>query len=312
VRAIRQLVYGEPPQLQDVPEPQAGPGEQVVTVSRAAVNPLDVWVSAGTVAAAGPLPRTAGCEGAGVTEDGRRVAFRVAGLGLTRDGTFAERVAVPEAALATVPDGCSDGAAASIGIAGVTALDTLDLGGVEAGTAVLLLGGSGAVASTAAQLARSRGATVIAQSTSEEHAAHLRELADHVVTTGHGGLEGAVREVAPDGVDVVLDGLSGPFTGPAVRLLKRRGRLVLYGASAGPELTVASAEMYRKQASILGYSGLADDPAEVAGRMEHLMAEVAAGRLQPVIADELPLDQVTEAFRRIREREAGGKLLLVP
>ena len=153
---------------------------------------------------------------------------------------------------------------------------------------------------------------MIAQTTSEEHAVHLRELADHVLTTGHGGLESAVREVAPDGVDVVLDGLSGPFTGPAVRLLKRRGRLVLYGASAGPELTVASAEMYRKQASILGYSGLADDPAEVAVRMEHLMAEVAAGRLEPVIADELPLDQVTEAFRRIREREAGGKLLLVP
>ena len=77
---MRQLVYGEPPELQEVPEPQAGPGEQVVTVSRAAVNPLDVWVSAGTVAAAGPLPRTAGCEGAGVTEDGRRVAFRVAGF----------------------------------------------------------------------------------------------------------------------------------------------------------------------------------------------------------------------------------------
>ncbi len=70
--------------------------------------------------------------------------------------------------------------------------------------------------------------------------------------------------------------------------------------------------MYRKRASILGYSGLADDPAEVAVRMERLMAEVAAGRLKPVIADELPLDQVNEAFRRIREREAGGKLLLVP
>ena len=153
---------------------------------------------------------------------------------------------------------------------------------------------------------------MIAQTTSEAHAAGLRELADHVVATGHGGLESAVREVAPDGVDVVLDGLSGPFTGPAVRLLKRGGRLVLYGASAGPELTVGSAEMYRKRASILGYSGLADDPAEVAVRMERLMAEVAAGRLKPVIADELPLDQVNEAFRRIREREAGGKLLLVP
>ena len=121
-----------------------------------------------------------------------------------------------------------------------------------------------------------------------------------------------MREHAPDGVDVVLDGLSGPFTGPAVRLLRRRGRLVLYGASAGPELTVSSADMYRKQASILGYSGLTEDPAVLAERMELMMAEVVAGTVTPVIADELPLGEVEEAFRRIRDRQAGGKLLLVP
>ena len=76
---MRQLVYGEPLVLQNVPEPVPGPGEVVIDITRAAVNPLDVWVSRGTVAAAGPLPRTGGSEGAGVTEDGRRVAFRGAG-----------------------------------------------------------------------------------------------------------------------------------------------------------------------------------------------------------------------------------------
>jgi NADPH2:quinone reductase len=168
------------------------------------------------------------------------------------------------------------------------------------------------VASTASQLAKARGATVIAQTGSRERVDALAEHADHVVLAEHGQLESAVRGHAADGVDVVLDGLSGPFTGPAVRLLRRNGRLVLYGASAGPELTVASAEMYRKQASILGYSGLAEDPATLAARMERMLAEVAAGTVSPVIADELPLEQVGEAFRRIRERQAGGKLLLVP
>jgi NADPH2:quinone reductase len=312
VRALRQLAYGEPPQLQDVDKPVAGDGETLVRVSKAAVNPLDVWISAGSVATAGPLPRTAGCEGMGTTPDGRRVAFRGAGLGVIRDGAYAEYVAVPDAALATVPDGCSDAAAAGIGIAGVTAMDTLDLGRVEDGTVLLLLGASGAVASTASQLAKARGATVIAQTSSPDHVATLSEHADHVVLAQHGQLEGAVREHAPDGIDVVLDGLSGPFTGPAVRLLRRGGRLVLYGASAGPELTVASAEMYRKQASILGYSGLVEAPAVLAERMERMMAEVVAGTVTPVIADELPLEQVEEAFRRIRDRQAGGKLLLVP
>jgi NADPH2:quinone reductase len=312
VRALRQLAYGEPPQLQEVDEPVAGPGETLVRVAKAAVNPLDVWISAGSVAAAGPLPRTAGSEGTGTTPDGRRVAFRGAGLGMTRDGAYAEYVVVPDAALAAVPDGCSESAAAGIGIAGVTAMDTLDLGGVERGTVVLLLGASGAVASTASQLAKARGATVIAQTGSRDNVEALAAHADHVVVAQHGQLEGAVKEHAPDGVDVVLDGLSGPFTGPAVRLLRRRGRLVLYGASAGPELTVSSAEMYRKQASILGYSGLAEDPAVLAERMERMMAEVVAGTVTPVIADELPLGEVAEAFRRIRDRQAGGKLLLVP
>jgi NADPH2:quinone reductase len=312
VRAQRQNEYGQPLQLEEVAEPEARDGETVVRVVRAAANPLDVWISAGTVATAGPLPRTAGSEGTGTTPDGRRVSFRGAGLGLTRDGTYAELVAVPDACLAAVPDGCSDSAAAGIGIAGVTAMDCLELGGVEEGTVVLLLGASGGVASMAAQLARSRGATVIAQTSSRDHASAFEEYADHVVVAAHGQLEGAVREQAPDGVDVVLDGLSGPFTGPAVRLLRRGGRLVLYGASAGPELTVASAEMYRKQASILGYSGLTEDPAVLARRAERVMAEVAAGRLQPHVADELPLADANEAHRRIRERQAGGKLLLVP
>jgi NADPH2:quinone reductase len=177
---------------------------------------------------------------------------------------------------------------------------------------VLVLGASGAVASTATQLARARGATVIAQTGTREQVEAIGQYADHVVVAQHGQLESAVREHAADGVDVVLDGLSGSFTGPAVRLLRRHGRLVLYGASAGPELSVASAEMYRKQASILGYSGLAEDPAVLARRMERMMGEVAAGRVSPVIADVLPLAEVGEAFRRIREREAGGKLLLVP
>ena len=60
---MRQLVYGEPLVLQNVPEPVPGPGEVVIEITRAAVNPLDVWVSRGTVAAAGPLPRTGGSEG---------------------------------------------------------------------------------------------------------------------------------------------------------------------------------------------------------------------------------------------------------
>ena len=81
---MRQLVYGEPLVLQNVPEPVPGPGEVVIDIRRAAVNPLDVWVSRGTVAAAGPLPRTGGSEGAFITlagvENSHDVYGSVAGI----------------------------------------------------------------------------------------------------------------------------------------------------------------------------------------------------------------------------------------
>jgi NADPH:quinone reductase len=309
---MRQLVYGEGLVSQDVAEPDPGPGEVVVTVSRAAVNPLDVWISRGTVAAAGPLPRTGGSEGAGVTADGRRVVFRGAGLGVMRDGTYAERVAVPAAALADIPDGVSDADAAGVGIAGVTAMDVLDLAGVAAGMTVLVLGASGGVGTYAVQMARARGARVVAQTSSAAHLDDLRSLADAVVVSIGDDLETGLRDAQVANVDVVLDPLGGPYGEPAARALGRGGTLVVFGASAGPRFSVFSTDLYRKGARILGYGGLGTNAAELSAKAARVLLMIADGGVRPVIAAELPLDAVNEAHARIVERRAGGKLLLVP
>ena len=312
MRAVRQHAYGEPLAVEDVPDPVAGDGEELVDVAYGAVNPLDVWIGAGSVSAAGPLPRTPGCEGVGTTADGRRVGFRGAGLGLVRDGAWAERVAVPADALALIPDGCDDRDAAALGIPGVTALDCLDLAEVGEGSTVLVLGASGGVSTIALQLARTRGARVIAQTTSPNRVGQVSRYAHEVVVAEADMLEEAVREVAPDGVDAILDPLAGPFAAPCVRLLAAKGTLVLYGASAGPEFAFGPQEMYRKNARVVGYSGLPVAPAATARSMEALYALVAAGTLEAVIADELPLEQANDAVARIRENRAGGKLLLRP
>ncbi len=309
---MRQLAYGAPLVLEHVPEPVPGPGEVVVTVTRAAVNPLDVWISRGSVAAAGPLPRTGGGEGAGVTADGRRVAFRGAGLGVTRDGAYAERVAVPAAALADIPDGVSDAQAAGVGIAGVTALDVVELSGITPGSTVLVLGASGGVGSYALQLARARGARTIAQTSDASRVASLTQHADRVVVSVGDDLEEAVNHAGEQAVDVVLDGLGGAFGGPAVRLLRAGGVMVVYGASAGPSFTVTATEFYRKMARVVGYGGLGSNPAELSAKSATLLAEIASGRVAPRIAAELPLVAVNDAHLRIVERRAGGKLLLVP
>lgn len=309
---MRQLAYGEPLSLQNVPEPEPGPGEVVVTVTRAAVNPLDVWVSRGTVAAAGPLPRTGGCEGSGLTDDGRRVAFRGAGLGVARDGAYAERVAVPASALADIPAGVTDAQAASVGIAGVTALDIVELAGVEAGMTVLVLGASGGVGSYAVQIARQRGARVIAQTSREASVAGLLELADDAIVSSGDDLEAQLRDHNVASVDVVFDPLGGPYGEPAARALGRGGVLLVFGASAGPSFSISSADFYRKMARVVGYGGLGSNTAELSSKSAHVLELMATGDLRPVATTELPLEDVNEAHARIVERRAGGKLVLVP
>ncbi|MDX6376773.1 MAG: NADPH:quinone reductase [Gaiellaceae bacterium] len=308
---MRQLAYGEPLVLENVPEPVPGPGEVVITITRAAVNPLDVWISAGTVATSGPLPRTGGSEGAGVTEDGRRVAFRGAGIGVVRDGSYAERIAVPASALADVPDAVTDAQAAGVGIAGVTAHDIVELAGIEAGMTVLVLGASGGVGSYTVQIARARGARVIAQTSREESVARLLELADDVVVSD--GPDLASRLDGRGGtIDVVFDPLGGPYAQPAAKAMGRGGVMVVFGASAGRSFSIASADFYRKSARIIGYGGLGSNTAELSAKSAHLLQLLASGQLAPVATTELPLEEVNEAHARIVERRAGGKLLLIP
>jgi NADPH2:quinone reductase len=312
MRAMRQLAYGEPLVLENVPEPEPGPGEVVVTVTRAAVNPLDVWVSRGTVAAAGPLPRTGGSEGAGVTEDGRRVAFRGAGLGVARDGGYAERVAVPASALADIPADVSDAQAAGVGVAGVTALDIIELAGIEAGMTVLVLGASGGVGSYTVQLARRAGARVIAQTSQAEHLPALLEHADDAIVSTGEDLEQQLRDHGVQSLDVVFDPLGGPYGEPAARALGRGGTLLVFGASAGPSFCISSADFYRKMARVVGYGGLGSNAAELSSKSAYVLDLLASGALEPVPTSELPLEDVNEAHARIVERRAGGKLLLVP
>src|SRR5438034_8617838 len=103
MRAVRLHAFGQPLVLDDVPEPVPGPGEVLFEPAFIDVNPLDVWLTEGTVAGGCQrLPFVPGSSGAGTVE-GRRVAVRGAGLGVTRDGVYAERAAVPAEAVVNLP-----------------------------------------------------------------------------------------------------------------------------------------------------------------------------------------------------------------
>lgn len=309
MRAITVATYGSPLVLSEVEDPTAGPGQELVDIVYAAVNPLDIWVSQGNFAGITPQPHIPGAEGLGRRADGSLAV--VAGVGVAGPGTYAQKVAAPSAALVPVPAGIDPQQAASLGVAGVTAwMCTVSLGAVTAADTVLVLGASGGVGSVAVQIARNAGATVLGQTSSPAKADEIEALGATVVVAGDGpSLQEALSGRAPT---LVVEGLGGEFTGACVNAAAAGGRIVNFGTSAGTAVAFDMRTFYRKGTRLLGYGGLLLTPAARDQAFAALFADVAAGRLRVRIDEVLPLGQAAEAHRRILGREVEGKLLLDP
>ena len=301
--------FGEPLVVEEAPEPSLGPGEVLVEVAYAGVNPLDLWVSRGTVAGGSqPLPFVPGAEGVGRAE-GRWVVVRGAGVGVTRDGTYAERVAVPPEAVFELPEGADPVQAAALPIVGATAWALAHrVAGVTAEDRALVLGASGGVGSLLLQVLRSAGVRAWGQTGSPDKAAFVQQQgAERVVVTEAEGLAEAAAELRPT---VVFDPLGDGFTAAAIQALEPYGRLVLFGVSAGASHELDLRQLYRKAISLLTYSGTIEPVERLRETTEAVLAELAAGRLRVPVQEVLPLEAAPEAHRRIEERAVRGKLVL--
>ena len=311
MHAARLHQFNSPLQYEEAPEPRAGADDVVVELRYIAVNPLDIWVTRGTVAGGKQhLPFIPGSEGAG-TADGKPVLVHGHGLGVMRDGTYAERVAVPRGALNPLPDGVDMQQAAALGVAGVTAWRTArDLAALRPDDRAVVLGASGGVGSLIVQLAKGTGATVWGQVGSRDKAALVEELGtDRAFVATAETLVEAVADLKPT---VIFDALGDGFTGAAIEALQPHGRLIIFGASAGPRAEFGVASLYRKGLTIYGYGGINEPPERLAEATEKVVAELMAGRLRVPIDEVLPLAQAAEAHRRILDRAVRGKILLQP
>lgn len=311
MRAARVHAFGEELRLDDVPEPEPGPGEALLEVQFASVNPLDVWVTRGTVAGGRqPLPFVPGSEASGEI-DGRPVLVRGGGLGVARDGLYRERASVPAEAVTPVPSGLGLDIAAGLGVAGATAWMLVhEVARVGAEDRVLVLGASGGVGSLVVQLARSAGATVWGQTTSPDKAAFVTGLgAERAVVATADELAAAASGLEPT---VVVDPLADGYTVAAIEALSPFGRLVLYGASAGERAEVDLRALYRKSVQLLTYSGTIEPAERNRAATERALEAAARGELVVNVDEVLPLERAAEAHRRIVERRVRGKLLLRP
>lgn len=308
MRAARLHTIGGPLQLDTIDDPVANDGEVVVEMAYASVNPLDVWVTQGSVGVATTnLPWIPGTEGTGFL-DGQPVLVRGGGIGVARPGVYAQRAVVPDVAITPLPSDRHMAQIAALGVAGVTAWNAVHVHGrITSADRVVVLGASGGVGSLAVQLAKATGATVWGQSSNSNKVDYvLADGADHVVVGDHDGLAAKMSELYPT---VILDALGGAYTPAAINALVAGGRLVVYGTSAGEIVELNMRTLYRKGLTVSGYTGLIEPPAQQAVVMNGLLTMVADGSIR-IAVEEIGLDEAAEAHRRILERQVVGKLVI--
>jgi len=314
-------------QIVDLPDPVAGPGQVLVRVRAAAINPIDTYVRSGSVAMPLPFPFVVGCDlagemvavGAGVTtcKPGDRVWGSNQGV-LGRQGTCAELAAVDAEWLYPTPAGVGDRDAAAAALVGITAhLGLVHHAAVQPGETVLVNGGSGAVGSMVIQMARLLGARVVAVAGTDAGLNRVRELGAVAIDRRAGGLAAALVAACPDGVNLWWEALREPDFDTAIASLAEDGRMVLMaGRDARPPFPVGP--FYVKQARLLGFVMFKAAAAVQAAAAEAINAWLASGKLRVPIGCVLPLAETAEAHRLQEEatihRRGGlaGKIVIEP
>lgn len=319
MRALRFERFGDPSvlQLADVPRPVPGPGEALVEIRAAAINPSDVKNVAGGMSQTRP-PRTPGRDFAGVVVEGpdgwrgAEVWGTGGDLGFSRDGTHAEAVLVPVEALRRKPAVLSFAEAAAVGTPFVTAAAGLVRAGLEARDVVLVVGAAGSVGSAAVQLAAWRGAEVTGVVRSAEQVAAVRALgARHAVLSGEGDAAAAVlAALGTARVTLAFDTTGGGGALDAcVRVLAPGGRVVVISAPPDGRVSFGLRDFYRRNAQLHGIDSLKQSATDAAAILDELAPGFLQGALRPPAPiKEHPLARGAAAYAEAR----AGKLVLVP
>ncbi|MEP9360085.1 quinone oxidoreductase [Sphingomonas sp. KR3-1] len=306
--------------LLDLPEPVPGPGQVLVEITAAGVNFMDIGVRQGMAWQEMPLPRALGVEGAGrviglgegVTDLalGQRVAWVYA------PGSYAERIAIPAAALVPLPDDIDDRTAAALMMQGLTASHfATDFYPVQRGDVALVHAAAGGLGQLLTQIIKLRGGTVIGRVSSVTKVAAAKAAgADHVIVDAKGDFAAEVlRLTGGEGVHVVYDG-SGPATFEgSLASLRRSGTFCWYGpVLGGPE----AIDIMRLPRSIkIGYAVFSDHiytPELLRARTTRLFDWVREGQLRIAPATDYALADSAQAHAAMESRATTGKLLLIP
>jgi zinc-binding alcohol dehydrogenase/oxidoreductase len=308
--------------VEEVADPVAGPGQVLVRLRAASLNHLDIWVRKGLPSV--PKPRILGADGAGVVEAlgdgveglsiGQRVVINpgldhgdtITVVGEHFDGTHAELIAIDAAQVFPLDDGLSFEVAAAFPLVYETAYRMLVTRvAVREGDWALIWGIGGGVATAAFEICRALGVRTIVTSGSEQKLTTARDWgADLAVNHRDGDVVAAVREATGKGVDVVVETVGEATWARSLAAVRPAGRVVVCGATSGPNPPAQLHRFWWKQLTVLGSS--------MGTREDFLGAYdlVRTGRVRVHVDRVFPLAEVTAAHERLEAGEQLGKIVL--
>jgi NADPH2:quinone reductase len=321
MRAALCRQYGPPEvvQVEEVDSPQPGAGELRVLVSAASVNFPDVLLIADEYQIKVPTPFIPGSEFAGRVDElgdgveGFEVGDKV--MGTVMVGAFAQEVVVAASSVTAIPEGVDERAAAAFGVAARTAYHVLrSVAELQPGEQLIVLGAGGGVGLAAVQLGAQLGATVTAVASSAEKLEVAAACgATHLIDHKSVDLRRALKEIVPEGSDVVVDPVGGELAEPALRSLRWAGRFVTVGYASGSIPRIPLNLVLLKGIKILGFQFrdfAAKAPGDFRRNEAELLELLASGRLRPHIGASFGLDEVVAALRYVGDGHAVGKVIL--
>jgi NADPH2:quinone reductase len=321
VKAIRVHEFGGPEvmKLEEVSDLQPAPGQVVVRVHAAGVNPVEAYIRAGTYAFKPNLPYTPGNDAGGtvmaVGEGVQRVkkGDRVYVSG-SLSGTYAEQALCSEAQVHRLPENAAFEQGAAMGVAYGTAYRGLyQRGDAKAAESVLVHGASGGVGTAAVQLARAAGLTVIGTASSERGLQLVvSEGAHHALNhSSEGYLDELMKLTGGRGVDLILEMLANKNLAKDLTVLAKKGRVVVIG-SRGP-IEINPRDAMGRDADIRGTTLLNTTEQEYKQMHAGLVAGLENGTLRPVIGQKIPLAEAARAHVEVMKSSgAHGKIVLMP
>lgn len=320
MKTIRVHSFGPPEvmQIEEIPDLVPGPGQVVVAVKAAGVNPVDSYIRSGLYRPDLKLPYTPGIDAGGtIVAIGDGVNHRSIGqrvyVAWSLSGTYAEQVLCNEFQTHPLPDAITFGQGAAIGVPYGAAYRALfQRAGAQAGESVLVHGASGGVGIAAVQLARKAGMRVIGTAGTEAgQALVLVQGAHYVLNHREAGYLDKIQELTcSKGIDVILEMLANVNLDHDLPILASNGRVVIIGSRGRVEIDPRNTMM--REATILGMTLYNATDRELASMHAAFGAGLEDGTLRPVVSSELPLAEAAAAHHAVMESSTLGKIVLLP